>query len=68
MDDLAGAGIETTGPIVVAGSYRITLEGDLTEAGAIAVIKEIIERLPDYEVRQRVLAWTTQFAGQHGVE
>lgn len=55
-------------PIVVAGTYRMTLEGHLDEAAAIALIKAIIERLSDYEVRQRVLAWTAQFAEQHGVD
>lgn len=59
---------EATTPIVVTGSYHMTLEGEVTEVAAIAVIKEIIERLLDYEVRQRVLAWAVRFADQHGVD
>jgi hypothetical protein len=38
-----------------------------TELEAIAAIKEVMERLEGYEVRQRVLAWVAQFAVQAGV-
>lgn len=38
-----------------------------TETETIAVIKAAMERLDDYEARQRVLAWAAQLANQAGV-